>query len=98
MLLAISGSVGLCAALGAAGEFQPGEPAHVDFSAIGRSEWVRVKSLVFPWGLPSLKAGAIVAVLAGYLASMIESFGDYHACKEMAGGGDCIGACTPPRT
>ena len=23
----------------------------------------------------------IVAVLAGYLASMIESFGDYHACK-----------------
>jgi xanthine/uracil permease len=30
----------------------------------------------------------LVAVLAGYLASMIESFGDYHACKNMAGGGD----------
>ena len=26
--------------------------------------------------------------LAGYMASMIESFGDYHACSQMAGGGD----------
>ena len=88
MLLAILGSVGVCVVLGAVGVFQPGEPAHVDVSAVGRSDWVRVKSLILPWGLPSLSAGAVVAVLAGYLASMIESFGDYHACKEMAGGGE----------
>jgi xanthine/uracil permease len=30
----------------------------------------------------------VIAGLAGYLASMIESFGDYHACSNMAGAGD----------
>lgn len=44
--------------------------------------------MVFPWGLPKFNTAFIVAVLAGYLASMIESFGDYHACSHMAGGGD----------
>ena len=45
-------------------------------------------AFLFPWGLPEFKTAAVVAVLAGYLASMIESFGDYHACKNMAGAGD----------
>ncbi len=69
MLLAILGSVAVCVVLGAAGVFRPCEPAHVDVSAVGRSDWVRVKSLILPWGLPSLSLGAVVAVLAGYLAS-----------------------------
>ncbi len=30
-------------------------------------------------------------MLAGYLASMIESYGDYHACSQMAGGGNPTG-------
>jgi xanthine/uracil permease len=38
--------------------------------------------------MPKFELGFFVAVLAGYLASMIESFGDYHACSHMAGGGD----------
>ena len=38
--------------------------------------------------MPKFTVGFAVALLAGYLASMIESFGDYHACKNMAGGGD----------
>ena len=33
-------------------------------------------------------SSASMAVLAGYLASMIESFGDYHACSQLAGAGD----------
>ncbi|MGI9454919.1 MAG: uracil-xanthine permease family protein, partial [Aeoliella sp.] len=41
-----------------------------------------------PWGWPKWNTGFFVAVLAGYLASMIESFGDYHACSQMAGAGD----------
>ena len=49
---------------------------------------MRFGDLIFPWGLPKFKASFIIAVVAGYLASMIESFGDYHACKQMAGGGD----------
>ena len=38
--------------------------------------------------MPKFHVGFILAVLAGYLASMIESFGDYHACSNMAGGGN----------
>ncbi|MDH3718278.1 MAG: solute carrier family 23 protein, partial [Planctomycetota bacterium] len=61
---------------------------YVDLSAFHRSDWVRVHTVFFPWGLPEFGLAALVAVLAGYLASMVESFGDYHACKNLAGGGD----------
>ena len=42
------------------------------------SPWLRLdpREVFFPWGLPRFDLAFIVAVLAGYLASMIESFGD----------------------
>lgn len=90
MLLAIVVSVTCCWLLSAAGVFKLGDPSFVDLSAAKESAWVRYnpKEVFFPWGLPRWDAGFFVAVLAAYLASMIESFGDYHACKNMAGGGD----------
>ena len=88
MLLAILGSVAVCGGLTATGVFGPDHPARTDLSAFRDAAWVRGVDLVFPWGLPKFKLSFLVAVLAGYLASMIESFGDYHACKQMAGGGD----------
>ena len=88
MLLAIATMVGICYWLGRIGKIPAGNPAIVDLSAIERSDWFRLQTLFFPWGFPEWSISAVVAVLAGYLASMIESFGDYHACKNMAGGGD----------
>lgn len=100
MLLAILVSVGVCAVLAWAGVFGAAEfneagemvkaahPARPNISAFESADWVRTTSIVFPWGLPKFETTFIVAVLAGYLASMIESFGDYHACKQMAGGGN----------
>lgn len=88
MLLAIATMVTTCWLLGRNGTIQPSDPAYVDLSAFDRSAWFRVKDVFFPWGFPEWSISAVVAVLAGYLASMIESFGDYHACKNMAGGGD----------
>ncbi|MEN0109375.1 MAG: solute carrier family 23 protein [Planctomycetota bacterium] len=88
MLLAILASVGVCHLLTATGVYPPDHPAAVKFDAMANSEWVRTTSLFFPWGFPAFSTGFVVAVLAGYLASMIESFGDYHACSHMAGGGD----------
>ena len=54
------------------------------------SAWVRLdpRDIILPWGTPKFAVGFILAALAGYLASMIESFGDYHACSYMAGAGD----------
>ncbi len=89
MLLAIIAVVTTCFVLGrlGVGMFTEGESAHVNLGAVELLPWVRTDTLLFPWGVPGvaeLSLGAVIAVLAGYLASMIESFGDYHACKAMA--------------
>ncbi|KAA1260125.1 Uric acid transporter UacT [Rubripirellula obstinata] len=88
MLLAIAGTVATCAALSAVGIFGPDHPARPNLDAFNQADWIRTTGVIFPWGLPKFDTGFIIAVMAGYLASMIESFGDYHACKQMAGGGD----------
>ncbi len=88
LLMAIVGSVSVCALLSALGVFGAEHPARPSLAAFANADWVRTSGVVFPWGLPKFDTGFIVAIIAGYLASMIESFGDYHACKQMAGGGD----------
>jgi len=82
--------VTLCWVLGAMGVYEKGDPSYVNLSAVESSPWVRTdpSQIFFPWGMPKFHIGFIIAVIAGYLASMIESFGDYHACSQMAGGGD----------
>jgi len=57
----------------------------VNFEAISSSPWVRTK-IVFPWGVPKFRLSFALVFLAGYLASMIESYGDYHAVNEIAQG------------
>ncbi|MEM6504887.1 MAG: solute carrier family 23 protein [Planctomycetota bacterium] len=88
MLLAILGAVAVCSVLAGFGVYGEGHAARPNLSAFDQASWVRVGDLFFPWGMPLFEVGFIVAVLAGYLASMIESFGDYHAVKQMAGEGD----------
>ena len=88
MLLALIGSVSVCAICSMVGIFGPDHPARPNLDAFEQSPWLRTSNIFVPWGAPRFELGFIVAVVAGYLASMIESFGDYHACKQMAGGGD----------
>ncbi|TWT37803.1 Uric acid transporter UacT [Posidoniimonas corsicana] len=82
--------VTLCWVLSLAGLYGGDHPSHVNLDAAKSAQWVRYQpsEIFFPWGYPKFQLGFIIAVLAGYLASMIESFGDYHACSHMAGGGD----------
>ncbi len=90
ILLAIVIVVTLCWILTITGIFPEGHPSRVNLSAVESASWVRLSpgEIFFPWGLPRFDITFIIAVLAGYLASMVESFGDYHACSHMAGGGD----------
>ncbi|MFH1420145.1 MAG: solute carrier family 23 protein [Planctomycetota bacterium] len=90
ILTAIVLTCGVCWVLSVTGVFAEGHPARIDFGRVQHSEWVRANpaEIVFPWGMPKFNLGFIIAGLAAYLASMIESFGDYHACSNMAGGGD----------
>jgi len=100
ILTAVVVVVSLCWLLSAVGVFPgPGlspsgdpiaaHPAYVNLSAVRSSPWIRGPAeLVLPWGRPRFQLGFVMAALAGYLASIVESFGDYHACSYMAGAGD----------
>lgn len=37
------------------------------------------------WGRPTVSAAGVFGMLAGVLASMIESIGDYYACARLSG-------------
>ncbi len=87
ILIAVGAVTTLCWLLSAGGFYPPGHPAHVGLATAQSAEWLRF-DLLFPWGAPKFHAGFFFAVLAGYLASTIESIGDYHACAHMAGAGD----------
>ncbi len=90
ILLSILIVCGVCWLLSGVDVFKAGHPSHVDLGPIRNARWFRMdpRDIVFPWGMPRFELRFFVAVLAGYLASMIESFGDYHACAQMAGAGD----------
>ena len=88
ILMAIVVVVTFCWVMSALGVYRSGHASFVDLSTVESSEWVRTSGIIFPWGMPRVEVGYVFAVLAAYLASMIESFGDYHACSHMSGAGD----------
>jgi len=80
----------LCALIGTlAGWIPPTSAAYLKTDLLFAAPWVSFRPLMpFKWGVPdfgssTLWAGA-VGMLAGYLASMIESIGDYYACARIS--------------
>lgn len=68
------------------GILEPGASGYVDFSPVLNAPWFRdPRSIVFPWGLPKFKLSYFLAILAAYLASAIESFGDYFSMADVSG-------------
>jgi nucleobase transporter 1/2 len=93
ILLAIVGAYLIALLFTGLGVFDEGSGAHVSFAAVADSSWFRGfdvggGGLIFPWGTPIFDFTFIIAILAAYLASTIESFGDYHAISRIAGVGD----------
>lgn len=84
ILLAIVLAWGVAALLTAVGVFEEGHAAHVSTANLEAAPWVRVP-YPFQWGWPAFSAAAIVGMFAGFLASMIESIGDYYACARLSG-------------
>ena len=79
----------ICTVLSITGIFQAGHPAFISFETVALSPWIKpLKTIILPWGMPKFHLGFFFAVLAGYLASTIESFGDYHAAAHMSGAGN----------
>jgi len=88
ILLAIVGAWAVAGAMTLAGVYGEGDPSYVSFTTVAAADWVRVP-YPLQWGIPEVKGSVFVAgfvgILAGYLASMIESIGDYYACARLAG-------------
>lgn len=84
IMLGILLAWGTAALLTFLGVFGEGHPAHVSTTNIQAAPWVRVP-YPFQWGWPVFGVAATVGMLAGYLASMVESVGDYYACARLAG-------------
>ena len=36
------------------------------------------------WGMPTFSAAAVIGLMAGMIAGIIESLGDYHACANLS--------------
>ena len=68
----------------ASGIFPEGHPAHTSLDNLKNAPWFRIP-YPFQWGFPQFGAAAIVGMLAGYIASMVESIGDYYACARLSG-------------
>ncbi|RMX55415.1 hypothetical protein pdam_00022199 [Pocillopora damicornis] len=91
VILAIAVSWIICAIITASGGF-PSDPSVPQYMArtdartvvLREAKWFR-----FPypgqWGTPSVSAAGVFGMLAGVLASIIESVGDYYACARLAG-------------
>ncbi|MBB5351513.1 nucleobase transporter 1/2 [Haloferula luteola] len=84
VLLGIVGAWAACILGTEVGWFGPGHPAFTDFSKVSDAPWLRVP-YPFQWGPPHFTITAIVGMLAGYIASVIESVGDYYACARLSG-------------
>jgi xanthine/uracil permease len=75
------------------GVFAEGTPEAVTFVGVGDTEFVRGLTvggggLLWPWGTPLFDWSLLIGILAAFLASMVESFGDYHAISQIVTGAD----------
>ena len=84
IMLAIVCAWGVATLCTVTGVFEAGHPAYVSADKLQHAPWFRVP---YPgqWGMPQFSIAAVVGMFAGYLASMVESIGDYFACARLAG-------------
>jgi len=84
ILLAIVVAWAVSAVFTTLGIFPEGHPAHTSLDNLKNAPWFRIP-YPFQWGFPQFGAAAIVGMMAGYIASMVESIGDYYACARLCG-------------
>lgn len=84
ILMAIVGAWGVAALCTFSGVFEPGHPSYTSLDNFYNAPWFRVPT-PFQWGMPQFGVAATIGMIAGYLASMVESIGDYYACARLSG-------------
>ncbi len=76
----------LAAALSLGGVYSPDSPGYVALGQVAAAPAL-VPIYPFQWGLPRFEFALVIGMIAGVLASVIESFGDYQAVARLTGSG-----------
>ena len=64
--------------------FTENHPSFTSMENLKNAPWFRVP-YPLQWGIPQFGIAAFVGMLAGYIASIVESIGDYYACARLSG-------------
>jgi len=77
---------GFCAILTVSGAISEENGARTDknLQLVYNAAWFRFP-YPFQWGVPTVSPAGVFGMLAGVLASAIESVGDYYACARLSG-------------
>ncbi|WP_115865571.1 uracil-xanthine permease family protein [Halorussus litoreus] len=86
VLLGIASAWVVAAVLSVTGVYGADSVSYVDLGSVASASAVQA-IYPFQWGMPQFTPAFIIGMIAGMLASAIESFGDYHAVARMAGKG-----------
>jgi xanthine/uracil permease len=76
----------IAAILSVTGVYAPGGAGYIDFGQVLSASLIQ-PIYPFQWGIPQFTTSFIIGMSAGMVASVIESFGDYHSVARMAGEG-----------
>jgi len=86
VLLGMAVAWAVAAALSVTGFFPEGSVSYVALGSVADAPLVQ-PIYPFQWGFPQFTSGFAVGMMAGMLASVVESFGDYHSVARIAGKG-----------
>lgn len=84
VLLGIATAWVLATGLSVLGIVPADSPAFVNLSVVANASLIQVPAPL-QWGMPTFRTSFVIGMFAGVVASMIESFGDYHAVARLAG-------------
>ena len=86
VLIGIAVAWGIAVVLSVTGVYAPGTVSYVDLGSAASASLIQPIT-PFQWGMPRFTPAFAIGMIAGMLASAIESFGDYHSVARMAGRG-----------
>jgi xanthine/uracil permease len=86
VLLGIVAAWLVAAGLSVVGVYEPSATGYVDLGAVAGAQPLMP---IYPlqWGMPRFGLAFAIGMFAGVLASILESFGDYHAVARLVGNG-----------
>lgn len=78
VIIGLSAGYLICLIGSLAGIIPEGSTIYVNFQPVLDASWINLPK-PFPWGFPKFNIPAFIILMAGFISSIVESIGDYHA-------------------